>query len=64
MSLTQDHGDFVFQCDGNACHENLETVTSNFASAQNVLHRHHWKANKQGQEWKHFCPECQQGSLL
>ncbi len=62
MSLTQDHGDHVFQCD--SCGETLETNTSNFDSARNALKRAHWKPHKNPQnEWRHYCPQCQGGLL-
>lgn len=61
MSLTYDHGDIVFQCDSEHCHETLETGTSNFDSARNVLRRAQWKPlrlNATG-DWHHACPQCQ-----
>ncbi len=65
MSLTQDHGNHVFQCDGEDCRETLDTETSNFDAARNVLRRNRWKPKKNptSDEWEHFCPDCQ-GNLL
>jgi hypothetical protein len=64
MTITHDHGDIVFQCDTKGCRATLETNTSNFESARNVLRRNHWKPIKTGSdEWKHECPECQKGLL-
>lgn len=65
MTLSRDHNDIVFHCDGDRCHETISTWTSNFDSAQNALHRAHWKARRAdpASEWEHFCPDCQ-GSLL
>jgi hypothetical protein len=68
MSLTRDHGDFVFECGG--CHATLKTETSNFDSAMNILRRSRWKptrgTHKPGKgaseaEWEHTCEECQKG---
>lgn len=65
MTLTRDHNNIVFECDGKSCHQTLETGTSNFDGAQNQLSRLHWKRVKPGisEGWKHFCPDCQ-GSLI
>lgn len=66
MSLTHDRGDIVFQCD--ACHATLETNTSNFESARNVLRRERWQPKRmmaspgrtaEFAEWNHRCPDCQ-----
>jgi hypothetical protein len=59
MSLTQDRADFVFECDGKGCHEVLQTSTSNFEAARNHLRRNRWKVRKVGEEWRHFCLDCQ-----
>jgi hypothetical protein len=66
MSLTKDHGDIVFQCDGKGCRETLETSTSNFDSARNVLTRNKWRPKKDPATdvWLHFCTDCQKGPLL
>jgi len=56
MSFTRDRGDIVFECDGDKCHATLETNTANFDAAQNVLHRHCWKARKSADgQWRHYC---------
>ena len=59
MSLTQDRGDFIFECDGKGCHETIETRTGNFEAARNQWRRYGWKARKVGEDWKHFCQVCQ-----
>jgi hypothetical protein len=63
MTITHDHGDIVFQCDTKGCRATLETNTSNFESARNVLRRAHWKPEKDrsSDEWRHRCAECQKG---
>jgi hypothetical protein len=63
MSLTQDRADHVFECDGKGCHRTVETGTSNFEAAQNVMRRNRWKPRLIRGEWFHFCPECQ-GTLI
>ena len=55
--MTHNHGDLEFECDN--CGEVIQTDTSNFESAQNILHRQDWKPKKVGTEWQHFCPKCQ-----
>ena len=64
MSLTQDHGNHVFECDGKGCHAMLETGTSNFEAARNALTRARWQPFKRGAEWFHHCPDCQRGGQL
>lgn len=57
MSITHDHGDIVFLCDGNLCHRSIATETSNFDSALNLLKRRKWTARKVSGVWQHFCPD-------
>ena len=65
MTIAYDHGNIVFQCDGKDCRETLETETSNFDSARNVLRRNHWnvKKDRASDEWRNLCPNCQKGLL-
>jgi hypothetical protein len=67
MSLTQDHGNHVFICDGLECRSRLETNTSNFESALNLLRRAGWKAIRIGNwhatpgaksDWANLCGQC------
>lgn len=55
--LDRQHGDVVFECDG--CTATLETNTSNFDAARNALTRADWKTRKIGEDWCHFCPNCE-----
>lgn len=65
MSVTQDHGDIVFQCDRDRCRETLETHTSNFSSALNAMRRAKWRPVKHAAgEWQHVCPDCQRVGML
>lgn len=64
MSTTRDHGNYVFQCDG--CRAVLDTDTSNFEAARNLLRRAGWKsvirpdASGRGDDaWNHKCRACQ-----
>ncbi|MPZ58462.1 MAG: hypothetical protein GEU91_18610 [Rhizobiales bacterium] len=61
MSLTHDHGNIVFTCDGKGCGSYLETDTSNFDAARNVLKRNRWKPHRRNEtsDWQHACPDCQ-----
>ena len=56
MTMSKDHGDFEFSCDG--CTEVLHTETSNFDAAKNLLARSGWRARKILGDWQHFCPRC------
>jgi hypothetical protein len=60
MSTTQDHGDFVFQCDEPRCRETLATNTSNFEGARNALRRAAWKPYRMpgADDWRHRCNVC------
>jgi hypothetical protein len=60
MSTTHDHGNIVFQCDGDRCRETLETNTSNFEAARNLLRRAAWRPYKPAgaPEWLHQCRGC------
>lgn len=60
MSTTHDRGDIVFQCDVPKCRETLETATSNFEAARNLLRRAGWKPFRPpgADEWSHRCAGC------
>jgi len=58
MSMTRDHGDFVFECD--SCGNALETNEDDFNVAISALKREGWKSAKSGSSWKHICPDCTQ----
>jgi hypothetical protein len=72
--LSNESGNFVFQC--NDCGEVLQTETSNFDAARNLLHQHRWRVitseetpeedlSKQNhEESRHFCPHCETGKAL
>lgn len=61
MTVNKDQGRHVFNCDGENCHEVLETYTSDWHSASNVLKVSGWVARRNERlEWEHFCsPECE-----
>lgn len=60
MSTTQDHGNFVFQCDAQGCRETLDSNTSNFEAARNLLRRAGWKPYRPpgAEDWLHRCRAC------
>ena len=60
MSITYDHGDIVMSCDGDGCHDSIETMTPNFGAAINAAKRQRFVARKRpgSDEWEHFCPVC------
>lgn len=72
MSLTQDHGDHVFECD--TCKATLETGTSNFDSARSILRRQQWRPVPRPRsdrrfiagevQWNHVCRDCDRGGSL
>ena len=59
--LEKQYGNIIFECDGWHCDENLETNTSDFGAAKNMLDRSRWRARKDDEagEWRHYCPSCQ-----
>jgi len=54
--LDKQKGEFVFECD--MCGNTLETGTSNFEAARNLLRRERWVAYKSNDDWKHLCDAC------
>lgn len=54
--LERIHGDINFECD--TCPEVLDTETSDFDSARDLLRREGWTISKVGTEWIHACPNC------
>lgn len=58
MSTTQDRGDHVFQCDVERCGETLETGTSNFEAARNLVRRAGWRPFQRNGRWLHRCAQC------
>jgi hypothetical protein len=56
MGVDRQKGDVVFVCD--ACNEVLETNTSDWDSALNMLRRQHWRSRKEDDEWVHYCDKC------
>lgn len=60
MSLTQDHGNIVFECDGKDCREMMDTGTSNFDAALSASRLAGWHPRKPPgfKEWLHLCGDC------
>jgi len=54
--LDRQKGNVVFECDG--CDEVLETETSNFDAAVNMLNQEDWRSRKVGDTWEHYCLKC------
>ena len=58
MSITRDHQDIVFLCDGDGCHESLNTMHSDWGDALADMKTQGWKSSKIAEDWSHFCPDC------
>jgi len=56
MTMDKQKGDIEFCCD--VCGQVLQTKTSNFEAARNLLRRERWTAIKIDEEWEHRCGEC------
>lgn len=56
--LDRIHGLIVFECDGKSCHEALETETSDFPTARNMLDEQDWECRFVNGQWHHVCPTC------
>jgi hypothetical protein len=56
MTVDRQKGNIIFECD--ACNETLETNTSNWDAAMNMLRHGGWKARKEDEEWVHYCDKC------
>lgn len=56
MTITRDHNNIIFNCDG--CADYLETGTSEFNDALAHLRDEEWVARKSISIWRHYCPDC------
>jgi hypothetical protein len=54
--LDRQHGNVIFECDD--CGEVLDTKTSNFEAAHNLMKRQGWAAQLVNEQWQHFCSQC------
>ncbi len=54
--LDRIHGQIVFICDG--CDDVLETETTDFNEAREMLRADDWRTSKDGDDWVHRCPSC------
>lgn len=54
--LDRQKGNIIWQCD--ECNETLDTGTSDFDAAKNLLKRERWAVEKVDDTWEHFCPDC------
>lgn len=50
----------VFHCDGKRCAEVLETETTDFDGAREILADEDWQTRMINNEWLHVCPICQE----
>lgn len=51
-------GEISFECD--SCGDLLETYEDSWNVAWNMAKRDDWKSRKIFDEWKHFCPKCEE----
>lgn len=58
--LDRQKGDVIFMCD--ECGEVMDSGTSDFDSALNLLKRERWQIKKIEGEWEHRCPNCKSDS--
>lgn len=56
--IDRQHDEIHFLCDGNKCHESLETGRDNWQEAMAYLKRKGWRVIKDGTEWLHLCKDC------
>jgi hypothetical protein len=54
--LDRQKGKFVVECD--SCPEVLDTETSDFPEALDMMKREGWNIRKIAGEWLHGCPKC------
>ncbi len=54
--LTRIHGKISFECDG--CAEVLDTDTKDFDDAMGQLRGEMWVSRKKGNDWSHYCSNC------
>lgn len=51
------HGDITFECD--SCGETLETNEDYWSNAWQLAKDEGWTSRKVGNEWNHFCLDCE-----
>lgn len=56
MTVHQEADEIIFECDG--CADTLETDTSNWDDALEVLRKDKWKAERKSSGWNHYCLRC------
>ena len=56
--IDRQHDEIVFHCDGDKCHESVETGHEEWSSALAFMKRKGWRVLKDGQEWLHLCKDC------
>jgi hypothetical protein len=54
--ITQWNHEQIAECDG--CHTTLDTNTSDFRAALEVIKDAGWRVCRAGDGWGHFCPVC------
>lgn len=62
MTIERQGGQIVFRCDGDHCHEFIETDTGDFHTALILIKSSGWRPAKDeaSGEWEHVCPECRE----
>lgn len=52
----------VWECDG--CGGMLESMTTDFDEAREILQENEWAYRNEGGEWKHYCESCRQPKMF
>lgn len=51
-------GEIIFACDGDKCHEVVETFSNDWNEARKTLKEAGWRTLKDGDGWLHLCTDC------
>ena len=54
--IDRQHGKILVECD--SCDQVLDTETSDFDEARELMKREGWRIRKIAEVWLHGCPKC------
>jgi len=64
LTVSREQGFIYFECDAKGgCPEVCETQTKSFEEALDIMTTEGWSIIKDGNVWKHFCPDEEMDSL-
>lgn len=58
MSVYRVQGCFSFNCDGDNCKKNYESLSRDFKTALEEAKEYGWSVSQFTGQWQHHCPAC------